>query len=73
MILLVHSFFIDRMKRSMIEMLPCSPTAPNRGRMSRTRHQFLNGAHQNSFPWSVMMYLGFEPALLIAPPRKAQT
>ena len=35
----VHSDFMDRMNRSTIAMLPCSPTAPNRGRIERLSHQ----------------------------------
>ena len=72
MIRLVHSDFIDRMNRSITAMLPCSPTAPNRGRIPRLRHQPLNRLQKNSLPLSVMMYLGLEPAFLIARLMNAQ-
>ncbi len=68
MIRRVHSDFIDRMNRSTIAMLPCSPTAPNLGRILRLRHQRLY-AELNSLPWSVMMTPGFEPIPPIALPR----
>ncbi len=40
----VHSFFIERMNRSITEMLPCCWTAPKRGLMPRRWHQFRAGA-----------------------------
>ncbi len=66
----VHSDFIDRMKRSTIAMLPCSPTAPYRVRIRFLRHQSLNAWQKNSFPLSAMMYLVLEQERRIAIPRK---
>jgi len=43
-------------------MLPCLPTAPNRGLIPRHLHHFLKASHQNWTPLSQMMYLGLAPA-----------
>ena len=49
-ICLVHSAFIDRMKRSMTAMLPCSPTAPNRGRIPHLLHHRLKAVKTDDVP-----------------------
>ena len=59
----VHSFFIERMNRSITAMLPCCWTAPKRGLMPRRWHQFLNESHQNCVPLSEITYLGGAPDL----------
>ncbi len=62
----VHSFFVERMNRSITAMLPCCWTAPKRGLMPRRWHQFLNEAHQNCVPLSEITYLGALPTSPIA-------
>ena len=64
---------MDRTNLSMMAMLPCLPTAPNRGRIERLRHHPRNAAQKNCFPLSVITCLGFAPVFLIARFRKAQT
>ena len=66
----VHSFFIDRMNRSITEMLPYFFTAPKRGRIQRRVHQSLKELHQNWVPLSEITCLGAAPTLRIARSRK---
>ena len=67
----VPSRFIVPMKRSMTAMLPCFPTAPNRGLIVHLRHQALKPSHENCPPLSLMRCFGDAPEIWMVLSRKA--
>ena len=54
------------MKRSTTAILPCFPTAPNRGRIALRLHHRLKGSHQKILSLSQIKYLGVEEVVTAA-------